>query len=128
MLLISVSSGTFKASEVWINPSYSTSAVRIKLSEIVKDGETIIGDFAPFFALGTGIPAVYATTGLNNGSIILRICPKYYLFSGTKGDQNTFDSFKPYVRHGAVNEIPLGEYAGKEITLIPLNINGFNCR
>jgi hypothetical protein len=117
LLVTAIAAGVHQASAVWLHPDYLSHAIRTRLVQTVSPGEAVAGDFAPFFALGTQIPAIYSTTNKNNGKVILDICPSYYLYSGTRHDDYAIESFQSNAGVRLGEPIALGEYAGRSVTL-----------
>jgi hypothetical protein len=115
-IAMSIISGIYSTSSVWFEPRYDARKVRENLVASVPDTSVVMGDFAPFFALGTHLPAIYSTVELNNGAAIFQLCPDYYINSGTRGDIVALQSYRSI---GTQFETPtcLGEYAGYPIML-----------
>ena len=127
IIIMAILTGGYKASLVWFTPSYASHEIRQKLEHNVSASHAIIGDWAPFFALGTDIPAIYSTTGLNEGKVVLGICPSFYLNSGTQGDIAVIDSY--YLHAGLELGPPLllGQYYGRMVTLHKLQYPEGEC-
>jgi hypothetical protein len=66
-----------------LTPSYQARSVRAALAQSIPAGSSLGGDWAPFFALGTDIPALYMTTDVNPFERILEIRPDFFLYSNT---------------------------------------------
>ncbi|MCI0565547.1 MAG: hypothetical protein MN733_44350, partial [Nitrososphaera sp.] len=62
-----------------VNPSFGAEQVRHELIKIVNSDEVIAGDWAPFFALGTPIRALYSQKETNPTYALLQIKPQYFL-------------------------------------------------
>ncbi|MFO7652855.1 MAG: phospholipid carrier-dependent glycosyltransferase [Candidatus Krumholzibacteriia bacterium] len=124
---LTVIGGLGLAGSVWFSPDYESHRIRARLAELVPPEQAIIGDWAPFFALGTQIPAVYSTIGLNEGSAVAGICPTYHVH-GSAQDVLTARSWEAEAGVAAGEAIPLGRYAGRDVSLRPLHYPPGVCR
>ena len=113
LMFMTIVTGLHQASEVWFNPSYTSSHLREKISKIIPKDAILMGDFAPFLTLGTEIRAIYSTKGRNEGSVVQEICPDYFLDS--EKDHFTLNSYRPYATFD--NQLELGQYAGHSLVL-----------
>jgi hypothetical protein len=93
-LCLAVVDGLYHASRVWLAPEYGSHEVRRNLRDHVPADQAVIGDWATFFALGTGIPAIYSSTEQNQGEILLALCPGFFLDSGTRHDATVIASYE----------------------------------
>jgi hypothetical protein len=123
VLILSVVGGARTTFSVWFSPNYGSSAVRDQLERTIPEGSVVIGDWAPFFCLGTDIPVFYATSGRNSGYAVLRLKPNYYLDSETPGDIETLASFAEHVTI-CDGGVILGQYAGRDIVLRQISYGG----
>jgi hypothetical protein len=107
--------------EFWKSPSYASQHIRENLKSFVEPGDAIIGDWAPFFALGTDIPAIYSELRWNYGDRVLLLRPSYFLYSGTLYDRANLESYKG-LDGLIIEEVGfLGVYYKREVHLFRLN-------
>ncbi|MCK8516806.1 hypothetical protein M0534_10805 [Methylonatrum kenyense] len=127
LLVVAVVSGLYQASEVWMEPSYSSHEIRERLADVVEPGEATAGDWAPFFALGTRLPAIYSSSGWNRGKVILELCPTFFVHSGTRHDDAVVESYA-VVAGVTVEDLQiLGAYAGNLVVLKRLHYPDGEC-
>jgi hypothetical protein len=79
--LLLAAQSTHDLGSFFLFPSYRSSEIRAEISTLVGDGDTMGGDWAPFFALGTGIKALYINHVFNAPKRLREVAPKYYLYS-----------------------------------------------
>jgi hypothetical protein len=108
-LLMTVISGGYHAGAVWWAPNYTTHEMRNEIRYRVSAGQAIAGDWAPFFALGTNIPAVYTRSGQNDGKTVLRICPSFFV-SATVFDEGVMESYRVEAGVDFGEPVRLGHY------------------
>lgn len=95
----------------------ATDEIADSLAGTVAEGESVGGDWAPYFALGTSIPALYMTRDWNAADRVEALRPTYFLDSSTVWDRRTLAGIRerPGVTLGA--PVRLGSYFGHEIRL-----------
>jgi 4-amino-4-deoxy-L-arabinose transferase-like glycosyltransferase len=101
-------------------PVYAVQQISSTLKTVLPANASLVGDWAPLFALGTDFPAIYASSDRNQGEMVLRLCPSHYLDSGTRFDQSVVDSYKAVGVRFASPRL-LGTYYGHAISLYALD-------
>ncbi len=97
-------------------PTYATDRIQRRLVGVVAQGESIGGDWAPYFALGTTIPALYMSKELNTHNIE-ETRPTYFLNSNTVWDNRTLEGLEANREIGVGDPIPVGTVFGHEVEL-----------
>ncbi len=105
-------------------PSFDSQTVRSNLERYVPAGKSVAGDWAPFFAAESRIPALYVNWIINRAEGIEKIRPDYFLFSDIWNDQTSLAAIQqnPAVIVGA--PVDLGHYYRADIRLYPLTYIG----
>jgi len=67
----------------WVHPRYDAKRIRADLTRLVSDEEILAGDWAPFFALGTSIRALYVSRYVNVPEHLYVLKPDFFLHSDT---------------------------------------------
>ena len=101
-----------------VAPSYHATDIGKRLSRIVKDGESVAGDWAPFLTLGTGIRSLYVNDRVNAPNRIRDLAPTYYLYNEKPYTEAL--SLKAVAKAGQVsfgNAIALGTYNQRAVSL-----------
>ena len=106
--------------EAVLHSSYAGSEITRKLELIVAEGESVAGDWAPFLALDTRIPALYTTDGVNDSGQIELVRPTYFLDSHTVSDRKMMEQLQK--RPGEKHEpIHLGNLFGLPVELVKID-------
>lgn len=104
----------------FVFPSYESKNIRNELSKLVKKGESITGDWAPFLTMGTEIKSLYSDKNFNRGLRVKEYSPDYFLYSDSPDSDIWVEELNQ------VNDVALGtpiyrsEYLGKNVVLYPL--------
>ncbi|MGH8658056.1 MAG: hypothetical protein ACREV4_06165 [Gammaproteobacteria bacterium] len=121
LLALGLIQSLVRIGEFLANPAYGAEQVRHELMRSVNSHEVVAGDWAPFFALGTPIRALYASTEFNPPDAIFQIKPQYFLYTGTSQSREAQTALR---RHQGLTFGPprtLGRYNESKITLYPLS-------
>jgi hypothetical protein len=115
-LLLAVQSA-YSLGSFFLFPSYRSGEIRAEISKLVGDGESMGGDWAPFFALGTGIKALYINHRINAPERLREVAPKYYLYN-----KGRFPELRPdkVARAAQVSMSPpllRAKYIGRKVAL-----------
>lgn len=78
-------------------PSYRSREISAALREIVPEGGTIGGDWAPFFALGTDLKALFINRNFNKPSRTSTLQADYFLFCETDENLELMHDFEDIV-------------------------------
>lgn len=108
-----------------LSPTYQGNLVRTQIVGSVPEGSSLIGDWAPFFALGTNLHPLYMCPqiGFNPPNHLVQLHPHYFL------DCDTPTSRLSLAEISKLNEVTLGpailttEYNHKKVILYPLRFN-----
>lgn len=98
-------------------PSYRTQAIQERIVERVAPGESLGGDWAPYFVVGTTRHVLYMRPDVNGPGHIRAIRPDYFLFSDTAYDRADFARLAAMPGIELGKPVVLGEYANRPITL-----------
>ncbi len=103
-----------------MNPIYNSETMRSRISQVVKEGETVSGGWAPFLLLGTSIKVIYANNEFNTPDVLKIIQPDYFVQSDTPTSMKTLELIKqePGVSLGKPAE--LGLYNEIRVRMYPL--------
>ena len=98
-------------------PRYEGEALRQAIAAAVPSESSIIGDWAPFFALGTDLRPLYMNRMFNVADRIEELRPSYILFSDTEDSHLSFARLQanPAVEVG--EPLLTGEYNQREVRL-----------
>ncbi|MGH8651691.1 MAG: hypothetical protein ACREYE_05690 [Gammaproteobacteria bacterium] len=121
LLVLGLTQSLVRIGDFLANPTYGAEQVRHELMKSVNSHQIIAGNWAPFFALGTPIRALYMSPEFNPPDAIFQIEPKYFLYSGTSQSRAAQTALR---RHHGISLAPprtLGTYNEREITLYPLS-------
>jgi hypothetical protein len=109
----------FEVGSFLFRPTYQAQAIRADLAELIGPDQSVAGDWAPFFALGTGIRALYSSEH-HNRKRLGRLHVDYFLYSDTLSSRSVVDMMHER------GEITLGpplyesRYAGRAVILYPV--------
>ncbi len=101
-------------------PSFDSQTVRSNLERYVPGGKSVAGDWAPFLAAESDIPALYVNWAVNRAEGIERIRPDYFLVSDIGNDRMSLEIIGANPRVTVGKPIPLGNYYRADIKLYPL--------
>ena len=101
-------------------PNNGSQTVRSNLMQAVQPGASIAGDWAPFFALGTDIPALYSNNQTNRVTRWDALRPDYFLDSGTRFDASTAMALEADHRFTLGEPVLLGIHVNNAIRLWPI--------
>lgn len=102
------------------SPSYRANEIREDLAKLVKEGETIAGDWAPFFALGTPIKAFYMHRRENPAADVLKISPDYFLHGSSWESDSSLSEIEEIDGVSIGAALYQSEYVGHTVILYPL--------
>jgi hypothetical protein len=105
-------------------PSFDSQAVRSNLQRQVPAGKSVAGDWAPFFAAESRIPALYVNWTINRAEGIEKIRPDYFLFSDIWNDQTSLAAIQQNPAVVVGSPVDLGHYYRADIRLYPLTYIG----
>ena len=103
-----------------LNPSYQAGGISADIRRLVPPGNSIGGDWAPFFTIGSEIKALYVNERYNRGERIKAVRPDYYLYSDTVGSdavRNEISRLKGVTLGPAIYR---ARYAERDLILYPL--------
>jgi hypothetical protein len=121
LIVAQVTLGAAVATVTLFYPSYESSAIRQKLIRIIPKGESVGGDWAPFFTAGSKIPALYMRPSMNSAAYVRAIRPDYFLYSDSWYDQQTYQALRASREVVLSEPIQVGLYKNQEILLYPLH-------
>ncbi|HET6277336.1 MAG TPA: hypothetical protein VFG08_00985 [Candidatus Polarisedimenticolia bacterium] len=104
-----------------LNPSYQAGGISADIRRLVPPGNSIGGDWAPFFTIGSEIKALYVNERYNRGERIKAVRPDYYLYSDTVGSdavRNEISRLKGVTLGPAIYR---ARYAERDLILYPLS-------
>lgn len=121
LLALGFTQSLIRIAEFLANPSFGAEQVRHELIKRINSEEIIIaGDWAPFFALGTPIRALYTNKELNPPDAVYKIKPQYFLHSDTSSSRYALNALR---KHKGISINPprnLGTYNGSKVEIYPL--------
>lgn len=103
-----------------LHPSYESHQVRAAIARTAPADSVVIGDWAPFFTLGTELRALYMADSFNPVSRITDLRPDYFLHSETTASRESLAGF------GELGGVRLGspilntQYRRWKMTLYPI--------
>lgn len=107
-------------------PEYDGRTTRSQLVNAVADGESVIGDWAPFFALGTPIRAMYMSERFNLAPRLPELRPNYFLFSDRDVSRESLEMIRSLEQVSLGGPIFESSYNGTRVSLYPLNYSNLN--
>ena len=123
MLLAFTLYNAYGLTKFLITPTYQLQAAREQMTQIVGTEATIAGDWAPIFALGTPIRALYMNRRLNQVANIDAIQPDYFLYGESTESRRSLEELlrAPGVR--VAPPIDIGTYYNgrHRVALYPLH-------
>ncbi|MGH9955527.1 MAG: hypothetical protein ACREBC_00165 [Pyrinomonadaceae bacterium] len=120
LLALGLTQSLVRVGDFLANPSFAAEQVRHELVKKVNSDEVIAGDWAPFFALGTPIRALYSTRAFNTPSALLQIKPQYFLHSESGSSMYQRNSLQRQPGISLGSPYNLGTYNGSKVTLYSL--------
>jgi hypothetical protein len=106
-----------------LSPSYRSREVAAELEGLISPGVSMVGDWAPFFALGTEIPALSMGAGSNIPWEVpsRELGAGYFLYNDTKYGKELFKVLKMDKTVRVEPAVFESTYSGFEIALYPLD-------
>lgn len=98
-------------------PSYASQEVRSGLQAQIAEGESVAGDWAPFFAAESSIPALYMNSYFNRYTALQDTRPDYFLYGDLWNDRRALAYLQESDSYTLGAPIPLGHYYGKAVVL-----------
>ncbi|MDQ8186839.1 hypothetical protein [Pelagicoccus sp. SDUM812002] len=101
-------------------PEFDGRSTRSLLENAVPEGKSVIGDWAPFFALGTQVRAMYMSDLFNTADRLPVLRPDYFLFSDREVSRQSLEVIR------GLEGVDLGEpifestYNNTQVVLYPL--------
>jgi hypothetical protein len=105
-----------------LSPSYRSREIAAGLESVIADSESVAGDWAPFFALGTDIRALYMTSQINHPYRIDSLRPDYFLFCDSQsGDGRMIRRFLEESKKVQLGPVLFeSDYVGADVILYRL--------
>ncbi len=120
LLALGLTQSLVRVGDFLANPSFAAEQVRHELVMNVNSDEVIAGDWAPFFALGTPIRALYSIKAFNTLSALLQIKPQYFLHSDSGSSMYQRNSLQRQAGISLGSPYNLGTYNGSKVILYSL--------
>ena len=121
-LILGVSRDIYLVGRFLAYPSYRSREIAVALDRLVPAGQSIAGDWAPFFALGTDMKALRLGGGFNDPPRVptRELRPDFFLFSDTGEDERLLHLLA--AEEGVALEAPVLEtsYLDRRVALYPI--------
>ena len=104
--------------------TYRTKAIQEAIVRHVAPSESLGGDWAPYFVVGTRLRVLYMRPDFNSADHIRAIRPDYFLYSDTSYDRKNIEQLIADKGIGLSGPILLGRYADRPITLYRIHYSG----
>jgi hypothetical protein len=122
--LLFLTHATYTVGSFLVSPSYESQEIRRELAARVGEGESVAGDWAPFFALGTDVRALYMNRSVNRAARIEELAPDYFLYSATLEGDVSLEQLSGMPSVGIGPPLLEGIYSGRKVSLHRLEYNG----
>ena len=112
--------GVAEQAHTLMSPTFDSQRIRDELVGLVDEDESVAGDWAVFFTLGTGRRSLYVTHWCNSPDIFPTLRPDYFLCSQSRYDAVSLPLLKSHPMIHVGEPDLLGTMLGHEIRLYPL--------
>ena len=99
------------------SPSYQSRTIRAALVKAMPAGSSVIGDWAPFFALGTDLRPLYMNDAFNSIDQVPVLRPDYFLYCDSLRSPVTSERFNELKGLRLGVPILTAKYAGRSLAL-----------
>ena len=124
MLLISLLADGTAVTQALLRPSRERARISDDFEELLPRGASVGGDWAPLFAIGTELRALYMTEKFNAPERVGLVRPDYLVLSDTFAMRTYRDSLEDDTNVGLGPAIYESEYKGRRVSVHPLTYKG----
>jgi hypothetical protein len=120
-VVFTIALGSLEAIRTLATPAHLADSLRAKLTASLPPDIVVAGDWAPFFALGTPLRALYVNDKFNSAKRFSELKPDYFLDGNTRSDVLTRQAVvaDPQITLGRPSHA--GTYLGHQLRLWPLS-------
>ncbi|HVS65925.1 MAG TPA: hypothetical protein VMT85_20760, partial [Thermoanaerobaculia bacterium] len=103
----------------WLRPSFRGVEIARQIDELLPEGAVIAGDWAPFFALGSDLRALYVAHH-NSPESIVELRADYFVFSETLPGHETLRVLQEDARVELGSPVLESDLAQREVRVYPI--------
>lgn len=120
LLGMSLAHDVWQDSRFLLGPDYSRQQISAEIAEILPRGASVAGEWAPLFAIGTDLKALYMNRAFNRPTRINEVRPEFVLVSSTFGMKDFVEQIAMQPGVAVEESVYESEYAGRRIELFPV--------
>jgi len=120
LLSLSLSHDIWQDSKFLLGPDFSRQQISAEIEEILPGGASVAGEWAPLFAIGTDLEALYMNQVFNAPDRIGEVRPDFVLVSETSGMNDFLEQISMQPGVSVTDSTYESEYAGRRIAIYPI--------